>query len=54
MVDMVRELDLLERFASECELVARLATDKRDRLENEQLALNYRQIAEVLRSSLNE
>jgi hypothetical protein len=51
MFDMVTEIDLLERCASECELIARLATDERARFENERLALDYRQIAEVLRST---
>jgi hypothetical protein len=51
MFDIVREIDLLERCASECELIAHLAIDKRARFENEQLASDYRQIAEVLKSA---
>jgi hypothetical protein len=51
MFDIVREIDLLERCASECELIAHLAIDKRARFENELLASDYRQIAEVLKSA---
>jgi len=50
MIDMERELELLERCALECSLIAALATDRRARNENEALASEYREIAEALRS----
>jgi hypothetical protein len=50
MLDMDRELELLERCALECLLIAELATDRSARYENETLASEYRQIAEALRS----
>ena len=49
MFDIAREIELLEQCASECELISGLATDRRARYENEQLALEYRQIAEDLK-----
>jgi hypothetical protein len=50
MIDMDGELELLERCALECSLIAALATDRRARNENEALAFEYREIAEALRS----
>ena len=49
MFDIAREIELLEQCASECELISSLATDRRARYENEELALEYRQIAEELK-----
>jgi hypothetical protein len=51
MFDINREIELLERCASECELIAGLATDQRARYENEKLGSEYRQIAEELKST---
>jgi hypothetical protein len=48
--DVERELDLLERCASECSLIAKSATDRRARCEHQALACEYREIAEALRS----
>jgi hypothetical protein len=50
MIDMDDELELLERCALECSLIAALAADRRTRTENEELASEYREIAEALRS----
>jgi hypothetical protein len=52
MLDIQREIELLERCASECSLIADLATDRRAKSENEMLAFEYRQIAQDLKSSL--
>jgi hypothetical protein len=49
MFDIAQEIELLEQCASECELISDLATDRRARYENEQLAHEYRQIAEELK-----
>jgi hypothetical protein len=35
MIDISQEIEMLERCASECELIAGLATDQRARYENE-------------------
>ena len=51
MFDIGREIELLEQCASECELISGLATDRRARYENEQLALEYRQIADDLKTA---
>ena len=48
--DVERELELLERCASECSLIAELATDRRAKCEHQALASEYREIAEALRS----
>jgi hypothetical protein len=50
MFDINREIELLERCASECELISGLATNQRARYENEKLGWEYRQIAEELKS----
>jgi hypothetical protein len=50
MFDINREIELLERCASECELISGLATDQRARYDNEQLGSEYRHIAEELKS----
>jgi hypothetical protein len=50
MFDVDRELDLLERCASECSLIAESATDRGARWEHQTLASEYREIAEALRS----
>jgi hypothetical protein len=47
--DVERELELLERCASECSLIAESATD-RAKCEHQALASEYREIAEALRS----
>jgi len=48
VLDIDREVELLERCASECLVIAELATDECARAENEVLASEYRQIAEAL------
>jgi hypothetical protein len=53
MWDVSGEIELLERCASECELISDLATDPRARRENEALAAEYRQMARELRSILH-
>jgi hypothetical protein len=53
MWDVSGEIELLERCASECELISDLATDPRARHENETLAVEYRQMARELRSILH-
>ena len=50
MLDINREIELLERCALECALISGLATDQRARRENERLASEYRQLAEDLKS----
>ena len=50
MIDISQEIEMLERCASECELIAGLATDQRARYENEKLGSEYREIAEELKS----
>jgi hypothetical protein len=50
MLDINREVELLERCASECSLIAELATDRQAKIKNEALASEYRQIAEHLKS----
>jgi hypothetical protein len=52
MLDIAKEIELLECCASECSLIANLATNKRARSENETLASEYRQIATELKASL--
>jgi hypothetical protein len=50
MLDLNREIELLERCALECALISDLATDQRARRENERLASEYQQLAEDLRT----
>jgi hypothetical protein len=50
MIDISQEIELLERCASECELIAGLATDQQARYENEKLGSEYREIVEELKS----
>ena len=47
MLDLNREIELLERCASECALISDLTTDRQ---ENKKLAIEYRQLAEDLKS----
>ena len=49
-MDLNREIELLERCASECALISDLATDRQARQENKKLAIEYRQLAEDLKS----
>jgi hypothetical protein len=51
MIDISQEIEMLERCASECELIAGLATDQRARYENEKLGSEYREIAEELKAT---
>jgi hypothetical protein len=48
--DVERELELLERCARECSLIAECATDSYAKCEHQALASEYREIAEALRS----
>ena len=50
MFDIDTEIEKLECSASECALISDLATDRRARNENGELALEYRQKAEDLKS----
>jgi len=50
MLDINQEIELLERCALECRLISDLATDHRARWENQELAAEYRRIAQELRS----
>ncbi len=50
MLDLNREIELLERCAQECALISDLATDRRARQESENLASEYQRLAEDLRS----
>ena len=50
MLDITTEIELLERCASECALISDLATDRRAKADNEELALEYRKMAEDLKS----
>lgn len=54
MLDIEKEIELLERCASECSLIANLATDYQARTENEKLANGYQHIAQSLKSALLE
>jgi hypothetical protein len=49
MFDIANEIEILERYASECALISNLATDRRARHENGELASEYRQRAENLK-----
>jgi hypothetical protein len=53
MWDVSGEIELLERCASECELISDLTTDPRGRRDNEALAAEYRQMARELKSLLH-
>ena len=50
MFDIGIEIETLERYASECALISNLATDRRARYENGELASEYRQRAENLKN----
>jgi hypothetical protein len=50
MFDINTEIEILERSASECALISRLATDRRARQQNEELASEYRQRIKDLKS----
>ena len=50
MLDLDREIELLERCALECTLISDLATDQRARRENERLAAEYELLAKDLRT----
>jgi hypothetical protein len=50
MFDINMEIEILERCASECALISNLATDRRARLENGELAAGYRLMAANLKS----
>jgi hypothetical protein len=50
MLDLNREIELLERCALECTLISDLATDPRARRENGKLASEYQQLAEDLKA----
>jgi hypothetical protein len=54
MLDLPREIELLERCASECALISSLASDPTARAENRELAIEYHQIAEELKSAMTE
>jgi hypothetical protein len=49
MLDLNREIELLERCASECALISDLTTDRRAQQENKKLAIEYWQLAENLK-----
>ena len=49
MPDISAEIELLERRASECSLIAGLASDARVRAANEALASKYQKLLEDLR-----
>ena len=50
MFDINDEIEILECCASECALISNLATDRRARRENGELASEYRQRAENLKT----
>jgi hypothetical protein len=50
MPDINAEIELLERRASECSLIADLASDTRVRAANDALASKYQKLLEDLRS----
>jgi len=50
MLDIDTEIEKLECSASECALISDLATDRRARNENGELASEYRQRVEHLKS----
>jgi hypothetical protein len=52
--DINAEIELLERCASECSLIAGLAADTRVRAANEMLASEYRMLLQDLRSFRDE
>ncbi len=51
MDELLRKVETLERCAAECLLIARLAIDPDAQAENEELAHEYRAIADRLRDS---
>jgi hypothetical protein len=51
MDELLRKVEILERCAAECLLIARLAIDPDAQAENEELANEYRAIADRLRDS---
>jgi hypothetical protein len=50
MFDINMEIEILERCAAECALISNLATDRRARIENGELAAGYRLMAANLKS----
>jgi hypothetical protein len=50
MFDINTAIEMLERCASECALISGLATDRRARHHNQELASEYREMAEKLKS----
>jgi hypothetical protein len=50
MLDLSREIELLERCASECALISDLTTDRKAQQDNKKLAAEYRQLADDLKS----
>jgi hypothetical protein len=50
MFDINWEIEILERCASECALISHLATDRRARLMNGELAAEYRLMATSLKT----
>jgi hypothetical protein len=51
MDELLRKVEILERCAAECLLIARLAIDPDAQAENEELANEYQAIADRLRDS---
>ncbi len=51
MEEVLRKVEILERCAAECLLIARLAIDPDAQAENEKLANEYQAIADQLRDS---
>jgi hypothetical protein len=50
MFDAKTEIEILECCASECALISDLATDQHAKVENEELASEYREMAANLKS----
>jgi hypothetical protein len=50
MLDVQKEIELLELCAAECALISSLATDRQARHTNEELASHYQQRANELKS----
>ena len=48
MLDINREVELLERCASECSLIAELATDRQAKIKNEALASESDLLGDIL------
>jgi hypothetical protein len=51
MDELLRKVEILERCAAECLLIARLAIDLDAQAENEELAYEYQAIVDRLRDS---